>query len=641
MPFCEDILPRYAWPVAFLSIAAATGAYGDDQPATLAAAPRVTPAHADNPEFGLTAEKATDAARQIAKLVRQLGSPRYSERRAAASELRQIGPEAFDLLHAATDDSDPEVAASSRYLLQQISVRWVRNEDSQSVRALLRDFGDQDDSSRTSRIGELAKLPDGEGTAPLCRIARYDRSPLVSRIAALAIIQPAQQTSASQSLDSEMVNRELGDSSRESAIWVRRYLAQLEDPAASAEYWEKLVDEESKRLEQNADDTSPQIVLGLLWNLSEIYRQIDQQQALLGALDRMLQLNAESAQAVGVQLIEWLVKHEDWAVLDELLAKHQASFEQSKRPLYYAALARARQGKTDLADELAEKAAQLEPQTGLESFITAKDLEEHSQFEWAVREYRSTIDEQEVVSHESILSRVYLASLLYDYEQYGEAADVLEPLVKAVQNQGKVGQLYAELLRFYRDRLALPEADALAARFHFYKALDHRDAGDPQREREELELAIKFEPADADVLIAMYRMPEADEKWRNAAVQRVRELCRQFQHEIDENPTDPAAYNQWAWLVGNTEGDFQKAIRYSHRSLELIPPGSGNSAGASFLDTLGRCYYAAGDYKNAVKYQRQAVEKLGYMQVMHRQLALFEQALAEQQSAAEASKPSG
>jgi tetratricopeptide (TPR) repeat protein len=82
-------------------------------------------------------------------------------------------------------------------------------------------------------------------------------------------------------------------------------------------------------------------------------------------------------------------------------------------------------------------------------------------------------------------------------------------------------------------------------------------------------------------------------------------------------------YNQWAWLVANTEGDYHKAIRYSRRSLELLP----NTA--SFLDTLGRCYYAAGDIEKAVKAQRQAVRLIPHMQVMQRQLALFERALAE------------
>ena len=94
----------------------------------------------------------------------------------------------------------------------------------------------------------------------------------------------------------------------------------------------------------------------------------------------------------------------------------------------------------------------------------------------------------------------------------------------------------------------------------------------------------------------------------------------------------PTPYNQWAWLVSNTEGDSRRRFAYSHRSLELIPADAGESAGASFLDTLGRCYYAAGDYENAVKYQRQAVEKVDYMQVMQRQLALFEKTLAEKQA---------
>jgi hypothetical protein len=55
--------------------------------------------------------------------------------------------------------------------------------------------------------------------------------------------------------------------------------------------------------------------------------------------------------------------------------------------------------------------------------------------------------------------------------------------------------------------------------------------------------------------------------------------------------------------------------------------------GGSFLDTLGRCYFAAGDVENALKYQREAIKKVDYMQVMHRQLAQFEQAYAQKQAA--------
>ncbi len=606
-------------------------ALGDDPRPSIAASRSPVSGDGRISEGRPSAEEAAATKQHIRELIRELGHPRYTMRRTAANELRQIGPEAFDLLHAATNDADPEVAASARYLLRQITVRWVQNDDSPAVRALLRDFGERADESRLSRLDDLAKLSDGEGLAALCRVARFDRSPLVSRSAALAVIRPAEPSEMSTPIDSEVVDRELGSSTREAAVWLRRYLEQLRDPAASAAYWEKLVDEEAERLEQNADDTSPEIVLGLLWNLADVYRQVDDRPAMLVVTDRMVGLNTEVAQQAALQLIEWLMGHQTWDVLDEFLAKHQSTFEQSKRFLYYTALARARQGQKEAAEELAEKAAQLDPQLLLESVFAARDLEERGQFDWAEREYHRTIDNQPIASQEAIIARTFLGSLLHDHEKHGEAADVLEPLVKAVQNEGRVGQLYSELLRYYRGRLALPGADALAARFHYYRANQHRDQDDRQRERGELELAIKFDHTDADVLIAMYRLPEDDPQWREMVRQRIRDLCREFQQEIDENPTDPTAYNQWAWLVSNTEGDYQKAVSYSHRSLELIPPGAGDSAGASFLDTLGRCYYAAGDYANAVKYQRQAVEKVDYMQVMQRQLALFEGTLAEKQ----------
>jgi hypothetical protein len=61
------------------------------------------------------------------------------------------------------------------------------------------------------------------------------------------------------------------------------------------------------------------------------------------------------------------------------------------------------------------------------------------------------------------LAHVYLANLLPDYEQHEQAADVLEPLVKAVQSEGRVGQLYSKLQDYYEGRLALPENEGLAA----------------------------------------------------------------------------------------------------------------------------------------------------------------------------------
>ncbi len=584
-----------------------------------------------------TADRSNAANKRIQELIRQLGDPRYTSRRGAANELRQIGAEAFDLLHAATGDADPEVAASAQYLLRQIAVRWVESDDSAAVRRLLRDYDRQPTDVRLRTIEDLTELPEGEGIVALCRIARFDRSPLVSRAAALAIIRPADRHVSRPTIDPEVIERALAASTRAAANWLRQYVAQLRDPAAAVANWQQLIDEETARLEQNANETKSEIVFGLLWNLADVYRQLGDAHALVKVLDRMVALEADVLDETIVYLLEWLTEHGAWTVLDDFLAKHQARFEQSKRPLYYAAIGRARQGQRELAEELADKAAQLEPQVALQM---AKDLEEHGQFEWAVREYRRAIEKPSQDLNE-IYARMNLAALLHDHEQHEQAAEALEPLVIALRGEGRIAKVHSDIQQYYERRggSGLPDVKTLACRVHYYRACQYRAAEDWQRTRDELKLAIEFDPMDADVLIAMYRIPDADAEWLETTRGRIRELCRQFQQKIDQEPHEPTNYNQWAWLVGNTEGDFHKAIRYSHRSLELN--SDPESAAASYLDTLGRCYYAVGDYENALKYQRQAIEKIDYMQVMQRQLAMFEKALAEKQGAGSGEQGAG
>lgn len=565
---------------------------------------------------------------RINELIRQLGNPRFTVRRSAANELRQIGPEAFDILHDASSDSDPEVAASARYLLRQITVRWVRSDDPPAVRRLLIDYGNLTDESRAGRLLLLARLSNGEGVAGLCRIARFDRSPLVSRQAALAIIRPDDADAKPIPVDSGVVDLELGPSTRVAASWLRQYVLQSTDLAASVESWQSLIADELTRLDSHADETSPDIALGLLWNLAELHRQLGNSKSVIETADQMVTLDDERMERTAIDLLTWMTGNKSWDILDSFLAKHQSRLEQAKRPLYAVALARAEEGQSKVADELAERAVGLDPQTSLESVFMAIELEERNKFDWAMREYRHVLDTQRVTNHEAIVARILLANLQFDHAEFEAAAETIFPFIKAVQEEEKTAQLYGEIQRFDERRgLPLPVTKELICRYHAYRAGQYRQQQDWKREREELDTAIKLYPLDADVLIAMYRVPEADDAWRTSTRKQIAQLRQQFQQQIDEAPGDPTPYNQWAWLVSNTEGDYEKAVRYSHRSLELNT--SGKSAEASYLDTLGRCYYAVGDYENAIKYERQAIERVGHMQVMHRQLALFEKALAE------------
>ena len=102
---------RYVLAAIVSVVCAAGGSSADERlqrpgDSSVAKADSVRPA-----ATSATTEKASKE--HIQQLIGDLGSSHYTARRAAANELRQIGSDAFDLLDAATESPDPEVAASA------------------------------------------------------------------------------------------------------------------------------------------------------------------------------------------------------------------------------------------------------------------------------------------------------------------------------------------------------------------------------------------------------------------------------------------------------------------------------------------------------------------------------------------------
>ena len=326
-------------------------------------------------------------------------------------------------------------------------------------------------------------------------------------------------------------------------------------------------------------------------------------------------------------------------VLDQFATKYDGRIQQAKRPLYLVALARAQEGNKELAEQLAERAWHLDPKQPLASFDEARELAGLGQLDWAVREYHLAFDNQPLDSPTAIPARVLLSVLLQDYERYQEAADAVEPITTALEKNRGLGQQYENLQRIYFERdIDLQDAASLALRQHFLMACVYEQQGDWAHQREQLLQALTpgegdADAEDADVLIAMYRVHDADDAWRANTLKRINALAQTIEKQIEDNPNSGPAYNQWAWLISNTEGDYDKALRYSKRSLEFPTEQRTAqrtiSSRASYLDTLGRCYYAVGDYENAIKNEREAVRLIPHMQVMLRQLAMFEKAAAE------------
>jgi tetratricopeptide (TPR) repeat protein len=116
---------------------------------------------------------------------------------------------------------------------------------------------------------------------------------------------------------------------------------------------------------------------------------------------------------------------------------------------------------------------------------------------------------------------------------------------------------------------------------------------------------------------------------RKLAMELIHVADKGFRENIAQQPTAPLPYNMDAWLIGNTEGDFDLAIQYSQNSLELLKnqPEELQINEPGFLDTLAHCYAGKRDFRNAVKFQARAAELDPHTMQIARALKQFKQQL--------------
>jgi tetratricopeptide (TPR) repeat protein len=206
---------------------------------------------------------------------------------------------------------------------------------------------------------------------------------------------------------------------------------------------------------------------------------------------------------------------------------------------------------------------------------------------------------------------------LHDRGQDKEAAELLGEVCDAVDgNKETKSNVMADSEgKYYLNKLVRTQRD-------YFTACHLESQQDFKGQRKSLEKALRRNPEDPDVLIAMYRLQEVDDTYRERVKDRIVRALAKVEQDIENDLNDPNKYNHYAWLVSNTEGDFDKAVSYSLKSLELSPDTP------SYLDTLGRCYFSAGDLQNAIKSQRLAVKMHPQVRVMRKQLEMFEKAQA-------------
>lgn len=606
-------------------------AWGAREEAAVRQPPEATSTQGDSHASQAGVNALVGGDQQVGRWIELLGSDQYAMRRRAEAELILLGADAFDQLKAAESHSDLEIATRARYILQQIAIQWVRSTDSPSVSKLMTQYGKLPEVDRLSRIEQLAAMDKDAGLGVLCRIARYDPSPLLSRYAALAVVGVETPRPTRTAAAAAIVANELNGSQRQPVQWLVTYADQLSDPAGTVDRWAALIDAEMRLLEQESPETDEGVVLALLQHQLGLHDQLQRIDEVIAVLENMFKLVEQAGGSLHDGLVialDWVLEGERWPVLDRLESRYGETIKAERSLLYRVAVAYAQQGRGEEATDLADRAYRLEADDTQNRADLATKLLVLNHFDWAEREWRFVIESSLATSGEAISARMELSMWLHDRQRYLDAANVLQDLADAMQADPQLRKQVAS------DRQSRFYLKILNARREYYFACHAESQGDSAAQRAHLEKAYEYYEIDADVLIAMYRLQGADEEYRSKTVARIDHVRKILSQQIQNDPEDAGSCNHLAWLIANTEGDFERALALSRRSLQLQP------GEASLLDTLARCHYTTGDLENALEQQRKAVAMEPHIRALRRQLKFFEQEMAASKvSGAESPEP--
>ena len=565
----------------------------------------------------------------VSQLIKQLGHPRYVLREQAQTELMKIGPPALDALSGALLSDDIEIAMRARYLLTAIKIDWVQDQDPKHIRAAMKDYDQKSDAQRKEIIDELSKQTGDPERVALARIVRYEKSTLLSKLAALGILESVLNQPSSDVRHST-IGQQLNESQRPAAEWLQDNLAKEIQIDQKIDYWKRIADRELEIWKGNNDQTSHEIVQRILFHLVQLLDQAGRDSEAEPFLLQVVAIQPGDEESVrllvqkmiGERTEENQLKKRAARVIKNIGEKFNEIFATDPLLLYVLAHAEQTLGADDAANKIADQAQNLNPTTAAKHLVTASTLERQGWFDWSENEYRKVIQIDGLKSIYTQMAISQLSEMLHGQGADKKAAEALEPLVLLLKSSPNVKNQFVQQIK--------RSPASIYSRMHFFRACHFEREGERAEQKIELLKAVEEDPSDADVLIAIYRLPNQTVEENSKTIDRIETAIDSFREQIRKTPNSAMALNQFAWLVGNTLGEeniqlAEEAIRNSHRSLEIKPDAAG------YLDTLGRCYYAKGDLEKAVRFQREAAQLDPHSGLIREQLELFEAAKEQNQ----------
>ncbi len=650
---------------------------------TATSVPRIRETNASSQFPGeLTATEVASLEKQIAGWIEKLGDPNYAMRLQAQSELERIGVRALDQLHRASFDPNPQVASQARFLVQSNQFNWAWETDPFPVRRILENYTTAALYDKSTYIEQLDALENDEGLPALCRLVRYETQGCLAKKAALLLMRGKTSIAMSQNERRAMIDTLVNGTLSTAGAWVAQYAAQ--DSEIAIEPWLKTIQAEQELLARKSPDTSIEILNGLRrWVVEQIPKTISEQRNKALELARSIPADFGSA---GANRNQQSIEFEQWALsvgLPELVREQHAELSELSllNPRFGYLLAESylpseetdaarlkpqapNTDKNAVANEIAELTSQrvsvdangtrktpIDPTESENSKLNQHLLEtmqrnasqaferaemgefliRRGRFNWAETELRLAIKNREdEAEFATILTLTQLSLLLHEMGRNEEAAACLDKFVDRFEKEP-----------MFKAQVSEQGADSLVSNYYLYQG-DHAQSVDRTEEaRQHYLKSIELAEDNVDAIIGMYRLPNQTEEQILERRKLQQRISLELRSEIDarerdlkrENPRFQATeqsslanqMNTLAWLIANTEGNFEEALHLSRKACSLSPNRS------AYLDTLAHCYAALDRYSEAIEQQRRALALEPHQPSLIAALQHFEAQLAASQ----------
>ena len=552
---------------------------------------------------------------KVAELIAQLGDTNYAIRESATQQLRMIADHAIDqLLDAADQSNDLETALRAQWILETVSL--IGPDDPPEVADLLKNFSSRSLSQQISALSRLIRLEENAGIKPLARLIRTNRSASTSYLAALILLQEWRPADPYWPQLAAHIPDKLKISRRPAAVLMKSLVNfsqvadnsettldqkqdAFEDLEAALETFLELTPFNTQTFGNNSttrgvNDLAREIVVRCHACAALQAGFPDRGVAVAKELFEFIPKNSDKYQLATADVLFWAAHCGLANLVNHLPESLEATIENQAITLYAAACCEQSNGNATLAKEMAQRAFALGSDKTNEQMLAAVRLDHWGLVDWADREYRRVITAPTLSAQQIIPFSIQWAELLNDFDRCEEASVILQDVLTG--SHGTIKNIRV------MDSLGYSK-EALAARQRFFLSRADKEKNKRKSERHALDKALDEYPEEIDTLIAYYHFPGLLAADKEHIVGLIQGALKKLQQRIDREPDEPNPYNEYAWLVANTEGDLLRATRYSKRSLNL------DFDSASFLDTLAHCYAAAGNRNEAIRCQVVALRK--------------------------------